>query len=113
MIRKLIRKLLGDNLTDDNSHLASVNFVIVLLMFIISAVLLAFLPDAIPMQWQMDGTVSYTLPSYIGVWAIPIIGLAVNLSLIRQNRLSIASTVGIGILGAAMSGLYAFIIIMY
>ena len=45
MIRKFLKNILGENFTENNAKLASVNFAIILLMFVLSAVMLFFLPE--------------------------------------------------------------------
>ena len=47
MIRKLLKNLLGENFTENNAKLATVNFAIVLLMFLLSGIMLFFLPEQI------------------------------------------------------------------
>ena len=47
MIRKLLKNLLGENFTENNAKLATVNFAIILLMFLLSGIMLFFLPEQI------------------------------------------------------------------
>lgn len=45
MIRKLLKNLLGNDFTESNERYAKINFTIIFLMFIISAIMLLFLPN--------------------------------------------------------------------
>lgn len=45
MIRKMMRNLLGESYTEINGKLAIVNFGIILIMFIVSGIMLLFLPE--------------------------------------------------------------------
>ena len=47
MIRKFLKNILGENFTENNAKLATVNFVIILLMFLLSGIMLFFLPEQI------------------------------------------------------------------
>ena len=62
MIRKLLKNLLGENFTENNAKLASVNFAIILLMFLLSGIMLFFLPEQISILHTGDTyyPVSYT-----------------------------------------------------
>ena len=86
MIRKLIRNILGENNTKNNVKLASVNFGIILFMFLVSGIMLFFLPEQIPMLH--NGAIEHPIPATLGVWLFPIIALVINISFIKQNRLS-------------------------
>ncbi|MDT2757196.1 DUF1648 domain-containing protein [Enterococcus asini] len=44
-----------------------------LLSVILALVFLFLLPDQVPMQWAMDGSVNYTLPKYLAVLVMPVI----------------------------------------
>jgi hypothetical protein len=100
MIRKLIKTLLGENFTDNNEKYAKLNFAVVILMFIVSAVMLFFLPEQLPMLHS--GSTQYPISKYLGVWLIPIIALLVNVSFIKQNRLSKMNSMIFGIAFIAM-----------
>ena len=86
MIRKLLKNLLGENFTENNAKLASVNFAIILLMFLLSGIMLFFLPEQISILHT--GDTYYPLPSVLAVWLLPIIALVINISFIKQKRLS-------------------------
>ena len=86
MIRKLLKNLLGENFTENNAKLASVNFAIVLLMFLLSGIMLFFLPEQISILHT--GDTYYPLPSVLAVWLLPIIALVINIGFIKQKRLS-------------------------
>ncbi|MGL4772484.1 MAG: DUF1648 domain-containing protein [Clostridium sp.] len=68
------------------------NLSLSILLFIINGILLFFLPSEIPMQWNYDGTVAYTLPSVIGVWAMPCILLGMSLLLKIKQKISLSSS---------------------
>ena len=86
MIRKMLKSLLGENFTENNAKLASVNFAIVLLMFLLSGIMLFFLPEQISILHT--GATYYPLPSVLAVWLLPIIALVINIGFIKQKRLS-------------------------
>lgn len=86
MIRKLLKKILGENFTKSNAKLASVNFGIILLMFLFSSIMIFFLPEEIPILH--NGATEYPIPTTLGAWLFPIIALIVNISFIKQNRLT-------------------------
>jgi hypothetical protein len=105
MIGKLLKKLFGENVTESDVKYAKVNFAIILLMFVVSAVMLFFLPEQLPILHS--GSTEYPIPSYLGVWLIPIIALLVNISFIIQNRLSKINSV---IFGIAFVGMIVYYI---
>lgn len=109
MIRKLLQKLLSDEFTKNNEKYAKINFGIILVMFIISAIMLLFLPKEIPIIHE--GPKTYNIPSVIGVWLFPMIGLIVNFSFIKQKRLSVANSFMFLILGLIMIIFYLKIIL--
>ena len=80
MIRKMLKSLLGENFTENNAKLASVNFAIVLLMFLLSGIMLFFLPEQISILHT--GDTYYPLPSVLAV------ALVINIGFIKQKRLS-------------------------
>lgn len=86
MIHKVLKNLLGENYTENNEKLAALNFLIVLLMFVISGIMLLFLPPEISILHS--GDTYYPLPSVLAVWLFPLISLLVNVLLIKQKRLS-------------------------
>ena len=86
MIRKYLERILGENLTKSKTVNAKINFVIIIIMFVISAVMLFFLPEEI--QLIHEGNKNYGIPSVLGVWLMPAIGLVNNLLLIKQKRLN-------------------------
>ncbi len=83
MIRKILRNLLGDEFTENNEKYAKINFLIIIVMFIISAIMLFFLPDQLPIIHE--GTQTYNIPSVLGVWLFPVIALIINFSFIKQK----------------------------
>ncbi|MDE7327216.1 MAG: hypothetical protein K2N63_13240 [Lachnospiraceae bacterium] len=104
MIRKLIKSILGENFTKNNAKLASVNFGIILLMFLVSGIMLFFLPEQIPILH--NGTTEYPIPTTLGVWLFPIIALVINISFIKQNRLSKINSIIFAVLLVAMVAFY-------
>ena len=86
MIRRLLKNVLGENFTENNAKLSTVNFGVILLMFVLSGIMLLFLPEQISILHM--GETYYPIPSVLGVWLFPIIALIVNLLFIRQNRLT-------------------------
>lgn len=57
-------------------------FLFPVILILISLVMLPLLPDEIPMQFQMDGEVSWYLSKYLAIWIIP----AVECLLILRYR---------------------------
>lgn len=104
MIRKLLKNLLGNGFTENNEKYAKINFAIIAVMFIISAVMLFFLPEQLPIIHE--GAKTYNIPSILGVWLFPLIALIINISFIKQRRLSTANSVAFVILGGIMVGFY-------
>lgn len=86
MIRRLLKNVLGENFTENNAKLSTVNFGVILLMFVLSGIMLLFLPEQISILHM--GETYYPIPSVLGVWLFPIIALIVKLLFIRQNRLT-------------------------
>lgn len=104
MIRKLMKNILGENFTKNNAKLASVNFEIILLMFLVSGIMLFFLPEQIPILH--NGATEYPIPATLGVWLFPIIALIINLSFIKQNRLSKMNSIIFVVLLVVMTTFY-------
>jgi hypothetical protein len=104
MIRGLLKKLLGKSYTENNEKYIKISFAINILMFIISAVMLFFLPEQIPILHE--GAKNYNVPSILGVWLFPILALVIIFSLIKQNRLSKLNTAIFGILCIAVTVYY-------
>lgn len=100
MIRKFLKNILGENFTENNAKLATVNFAIILIMFVFSGVMLFFLPDQISILHT--GDTYYPLPSVIAVWLLPIIALIVNIGFIKQKRLSKMNSVVFAVLLVVM-----------
>lgn len=96
MLRVLLKKFLGDSYNENNVKYAKINFVIIILMFIVSVIMLFFLPSQIDILHS--GDTYYPIPSILGVWLIPIIALLLNFSFIAQKRLSSFNSIGMAIL---------------
>lgn len=90
MIRKILKNILGESFTENNAKLATANFAIILLMFVLSGIMLLFLPDQISILHT--GDTYYPLPSVLAVWIFPLIALIINVGFIKQNRLSKMNT---------------------
>ncbi len=96
MIRNLLKNLLGDSFNESNEKYAKINFGIIILMFVVSAIMLFFLPSEIDILHS--GDTNYPIPSVLGVWLIPIIALLLNFSFIKQKRLSSLNSIIMAIL---------------
>lgn len=68
MVRKFLKKILGENFTENNAKLATVNFVIILFMFVLSGVMLFFLPEQISIFAY--GRYSLSAPQCFGCLAV-------------------------------------------
>ena len=90
MIRQLTRKMLGDAWTKNNARLAAVNFALILLMFVLSGIMLPFLPAELSILHSGDTV--YPLPSILAVWLFPMVALLINVGFIVQKRLSLFNT---------------------
>ncbi len=101
---KLLKRMLGENFTANSKKYGKINFAIVLCMFVVSAIMLLFLPSQLPILH--NGATEYPVPSVLGVWIIPVIALIVNLSFIKQNRLSKMNSIFFGIAFVAMTVYY-------
>ncbi len=104
MIRNLMKNILGENFTKNNAKLASVNFGIILLMFLVSGIMIFFLPEQIPILH--NGATEYPIPTTLGVWLFPIIALIINISFIKQNRLSKMNSIIFAVLLVVMIAFY-------
>ena len=104
MIRSLTRKLFGKQLTSHNGRLAAVNFGIIVLMFLCSAILLPFLPPELSILH--NGDTQYLLPNALAVWLLPLVALVLNVGFILQKRLSPMNTLVFVLLFFAMLGTY-------
>lgn len=104
MIRKFLKNVLENDFTESNEKYAKVNFFIILLMFLTSAIMLFFLPEQLPIIHE--GSKIYNIPSYLGVWLFPVLSLIINLSLIKQKRLSPVNSIAFGIFAVVMLSFY-------
>ena len=91
MIRKFLKNILGENFTENNAKLATVNFAIILFMFVLSGIMLFFLPEQISILHT--GDTYYPLPRVLAVWLFPVIALVVNIGFIKQKRLTKVNSV--------------------
>lgn len=96
MIRNFLKNLLGDSFNESNEKYAKINFGIIILMFLVSAIMLFFLPSEIDILHS--GDTNYPIPSVLGVWLVPIIALLLNFSFIKQKRLSSLNSIIMAVL---------------
>lgn len=75
---------------------AKINLGIIILMFVVSAIMLFFLPSEIDILHS--GDTNYPIPSVLGVWLIPILAILLNFSFIKQKRLSSLNSIIMAIL---------------
>lgn len=104
MIRKLLKKILGESFTKSNAKQASVNFGIILFMFLFSGIMIFFLPKEIPILH--NGATDYPIPATLGVWLFPIVALIINISFIKQNRLTKMNSIIFAVLLVVMVVFY-------
>ena len=96
MIRNFLKNLLGDSFNESNEKYAKINFGIIILMFVVSAIMLFFLASEIDILHS--GDTNYPIPSVLGVWLVPIIALLLNFSFIKQKRLSSLNSIIMAVL---------------
>ena len=96
MIRNLLKNLLGDSFNESNEKYAKINLGIIILIFVVSAIMLFFLPSEIDILHS--GDTNYPIPSVLGVWLIPILAILLNFSFIKQKRLSSLNSIIMAIL---------------
>ena len=96
MIRNFLKNLLGDSFSESNEKYAKINFGIIILMFVVSAIMLFFLPSEIDIL--NSGDTKYPIPSVLGVCLVPIIALLLNFSFIKQKRLSSLNSIIMAVL---------------
>lgn len=96
MIRNLLKNLLGDSFNESNEKYAKINLGIIILMFVVSAIMLFFLPSEIDILHS--GDTNYPIPSVLGVWLIPILAILLNFSFIKQKRLSSLNSIIMAVL---------------
>ena len=96
MIRNLLKNLLGDSINESNEKYAKINLGIIILLFVVSAIMLFFLPSEIDILHS--GDTNYPIPSVLGVWLIPILAILLNFSFIKQKRLSSLNSIIMAIL---------------
>ena len=94
MIKKILKDVLGENFTENNEKYAKINFIIVILMFLVSAIMLFFLPEKINILH--NGDTYYPIPSILGIWLVPVISLVLNF--IKQKKLSSLNSIIMGLL---------------
>lgn len=104
MIRNLLKNLLGDSFNESNEKYAKINLGIIILMFVVSAIMLFFLPSEIDILHS--GDTNYPIPSVLGVWLIPILAILLNFSFIKQKRLSSLNSIIMAILLAGSTVYY-------
>jgi len=87
MIKKILKDVLGENFTENNEKYAKINFIIVILMFLVSAIMLFFLPEKINILHNGD--------TY---YPVPVISLVLNFTFIKQKKLSSLNSIIMGLL---------------
>ena len=87
---------MGDSFNESNEKYAKINLGIIILMFVVSAIMLFFLPSEIDILHS--GDTNYPIPSVLGVWLIPILAILLNFSFIKQKRLSSLNSIIMAIL---------------
>lgn len=80
----------------NNEKYAKINFIIVILMFLVSAIMLFFLPEKINILH--NGDTYYPIPSILGIWLVPVISLVLNFTFIKQKKLSSLNSIIMGLL---------------
>ncbi|MGO1371546.1 MAG: DUF1648 domain-containing protein [Senegalia sp. (in: firmicutes)] len=116
MIRHLLKKFFNiESMERDGEKARSymkINIIVIIICFIWNGIMLFFLPEEIPMQWNMSsGEPTYTLPRFLGAWAFPAVLLLGTLLLKVQNRINIINTVVIiftGLFNIVLYGYLAF-----
>lgn len=106
---KILKSLFGEELSKKDLKLLKINYLIIILLFIFSGVMLKFIPADMPMQWGQNGSVNYTLPSIIGVWIAPIILFVVNLSFKSQKKINVLNTIILVTVSIAIACLYIYL----
>ena len=96
MIKKILKDVLGENFTENNEKYAKINFIIVILMILVSAIMLFFLPEKINILH--NGDTYYPIPSILGIWLVPVISLVLNFTFIKQKKLSSLNSIIMGLL---------------
>lgn len=91
MIREIIKKVLGENLSKQNKKYVKVNVVTIILMFIVSFAMLFFLPKEIPIIHE--GSINYPIPTILGIWLVPVIASVMNFTFIKQKRMNIINSI--------------------
>ncbi|MCD3218126.1 DUF1648 domain-containing protein [Clostridium botulinum C] len=92
MIKKLLKQYLGENYSNNNMNLFIFNIILVICTFVFSAIMIKFLPHKMPMQWDSNGDVTYTLPSSIAAFIYPVLLLFVNLIFLKQKRINLITS---------------------
>ena len=70
MIRNFLKNFLGDSFNESNEKYAKINFGIIILMFLVSAIMLFFLPSEIDILHS--GDTNYPIPSVLGDYCITV-----------------------------------------
>lgn len=104
MIKKILFRIMNLNYTENDSKYAKLNFGLVGAMFLISAIMLLFLPDQISILHT--GDIYYPLPSIIGIWLIPIFCLSLNFVFIMRKRATAFNSIVMAILLIASTAYY-------
>ncbi|MBS4539058.1 DUF1648 domain-containing protein [Clostridium sp. D2Q-11] len=113
MLRCFLYKLFKINHGDsDESQVRTyhkINLTIVIICFIWNAIMYFFFPKEIPMQWDLSGNPTWTLPSILGIWVIPSILLYTAFSMKVREKLDVGSTAVMIFRGVMDIGIYGYL----
>ncbi len=100
MIRKLLKNMLGDGLTQENDKYQKINYFIIVISFVAFGCLYFFLPEQIPVLHQGDKLIY--IPSLLGVFLAPALLAVINFTLVIQKRVNKFNTILLGVVSAAV-----------
>lgn len=104
MIKKNLFRIMNLNYTENDSKYSKLNFGLVGAMFLISAIMLLFLPDQTSILHT--GDIYYPLSSIIGIWLITIFFLFLNFVFIMRKRATAFNSIVMAILLIASTAYY-------
>lgn len=107
MIRKLLRKLMGEDLTKGEELYHKINLSIILLSFVAFVTLYFFLPEEIPVLHEGDKLIY--IPSILGVLLAPVILAVIHFTLAIQKRVNKLSSI---LLGGLSVGVFIYYLTM-
>lgn len=107
MIRKLLRKLMGEKLTQGEALYDRINLIIIVISFIAFGCLYFVLPEEIPVLHEGDKMIY--IPSLLGVLLAPAILAVIHFTLKIQKRVNKLSSF---LLGGGAIGLFVYYLTM-